>query len=189
MKPAGEVSDSHELSRRAREYAADVIYGDEWPLNAEHVDLSRVTFETSTRMRRKHGVCSCTGTGDCTIRLSERTYQRAGFDSMKETVRHELVHVYQQQTEDVDAGHGPSFQRWVEPLSLSGSRSTHYEKQPEDFKYRFYCLDGCGFISGRHRWSVAVRRAINGKQVCGNCQSTLRVETANGVLDDVPDGR
>lgn len=50
METAGSLGDSNALSQRAREYANEVVFGDEWPLTQDHVDLSRVTFETSTRM-------------------------------------------------------------------------------------------------------------------------------------------
>ena len=189
MSVAGHLGDSHDLSERARQYANEVIFGDEWPLTADHVDLSRVTFETSTRMQRKHGVCSSDGAGNSTIRLSEKTFERAGFEAMEETIRHELVHAYQHQTSGVEPGHGDSFKEWVGPLNLSGRCSTHYDTQPEDYKYRFYCLQGCGFIGGRHRWSKGVQRAIRGNLVCGECDSDLRVEGPNGVLDEVPEWR
>jgi hypothetical protein len=58
METAGTLGDSHALSQRARTYANEVVFGDEWPLTPDHVYLSRVTFETSTRMKRQHGVCS-----------------------------------------------------------------------------------------------------------------------------------
>ena len=189
MPAAGHLGDSHDLSDCARQYANDVLFDDEWPLTPDHVDLTRVTFETSTRMERKHGVCSSDGEGNSTIRLSEKTYGRAGLEAMQETIRHELVHAYQHQTSGVDPGHGESFTQWVEPLDLSGRCSTHYENQPEDYKYRFYCEQGCGFIGGRHRWSKAVRRAIHGNLLCGDCESDLRVEGPNGVLDAVPEWR
>lgn len=189
MSTAGHLGDSRTLSERAREYANYVINGEEWPLTPDHVDLSRVTFETSTRMDRQHGVCSYDGNGQSTIRLSETTYERAGFEAMKETIRHELVHAYQQQTAGVESGHGDSFTRWVEPLALSGRCSTHYDKSPGDYKYQFYCTQGCGFIDGRHRWSKAVAQAIRGDLVCGDCDSNLRVGGPDGTLEEVPEWR
>lgn len=189
MATAGRLGDLHTLTQRARQYANEVIQGEVYPLTADHVDLSRVTFETSNRMQRNHGVCSYDGGGNCTIRLSETTYDRAGFDAIKQTVRHELVHAYQHQTDGISAGHGQSFKQWVGPLDLDGRCSTHYEKQPEDYKYRFYCTDGCEFLGGRHRWSKAVRRAIEGAQVCGNCEAELRVEDRQGVLEEIPEWR
>lgn len=189
MSSAGHLGDSHDLSKRAREYAATVINGEEWPLTPDHVDLSRVIFETSTRMERQHGVCSYDGHGQSTIRLSETTYERAGFEALKETIRHELVHAYQQQTTGVKPGHGESFTQLVGPLDLSGRCSSHYETPPDDYKYRFYCTQGCGFIGGRHRWSKAVARAIRGNLVCGDCDSDLRVDGPDGTLEEVPEWR
>jgi len=189
MDTAGRLGDSHRLSQQARKYANEVINGETWPLTPDHVDLQHVTFGTSSRMKRQHGVCSSEGSGRCTIRLSEETYERGGFEAIKETIRHELVHAYQHQTSGIDAGHGESFKEWVEPLDLSGRCCTHYETEPDDYKYQFYCVNGCGFIGGRHRWSKAVRRAINGNLVCGNCDANFRVEGPDGVLDKVPEWR
>jgi len=97
-------------------------------------------------MTRQHRVCSSDGRGNCTIRLFEQTADRAGFEALRETIRYELVHAYQYRTSGVDTGHGDSFKQWVEPLDLSGRCGTHYEKQPADYKYRFYCVDRCGSL-------------------------------------------
>jgi predicted SprT family Zn-dependent metalloprotease len=184
MTPAGELGDAHELSERVRTYATTVIIGDEWPLTASHVDLSRVIFETSTRMQRTHGVCSYDGRGKSTIRLSESTYERAGFAALKETIRHELVHAYQQQTAGVKTGHGESFTEWVEPLDLSGRCSHHYDTPPDDYKYRFDCTQGCGFIGGRRQMCKTVRRVARGETVCQDCGSRdilVRDETGEAI--------
>ncbi len=189
MALAGRLGDDHDLSRRGREYANEVVFGTRWPITDSHVDLEGVTFETSTRMKRRHGVCASDGSGNCTIRLSAETAKRGGFEAIEETVRHELVHVYQHQTADVETGHGESFKRWVEPLALSGRCTSHYERQPAEYKYRLYCQNGCGFVGGRHRFSSVVRRAITGSQVCGHCKSSLRVETDDGVMQECPSSR
>jgi len=55
MVTAGDLGGSHDLSRRARDYANEVIFGDEWPLTPDHVNLSRVTFETRTVSARRTG--------------------------------------------------------------------------------------------------------------------------------------
>lgn len=187
MSPAGTLGEDCDLSAWARDYATAVVNGDVWPLNDSHVDLSRITFETSSRMQRRHGVCVTGKDGCCTVRLSQKTHDRAGLDAMRETVRHELVHCHQHQTPGLEPGHGDSFSRWVDPLSLSGRCSSHYDRRPADFNYRFFCSDGCGFVGGRHRFSVAVERAIHGRQVCASCTGELRVETETGVLKTVPD--
>ncbi len=175
MTLVGQLGDDHSLSRRARRYANEVIFGDEWPLTSAHVDLEAVRFETSTRMKRQHGICSYDGSV-CTIRLSAETHERGGFCATKETIRHELVHVYQHQHDDLTSGHGESFKRWVEPLDLSGRCSTHYKRTPDEYRYQLYCSEGCGFIAGRHRFSAVVERATQGTQICSRCRAPLRVE-------------
>ena len=167
---AGSLGDDSALSRQARRYANDVVFGEEWSLTTAHVDLATVTFETSRRMKRKHGVCTTSRDGGCTIRLSQKTADRAGFSAIKETIQHELVHVYQHQTDDIDLGHGDSFRRWVEPLELSGRCSQHYTPTKADYQYTFHCAT-CGFIGGRYRMCKTVRAAINNRLYCNECES------------------
>ncbi|WP_128226449.1 SprT-like domain-containing protein [Halobacteriaceae archaeon SHR40] len=179
---AGSLGDSHRLTSRARKYANDVIFGAEWPLTPDHVDLDCLTFETSTRMKRKHGICITQGEDRCTVRLSERTYDRAGFEAIQETIRHELVHVYQHQTAGVEMGHGQSFKQWVEPLNLDGRCSQHYEVGVEDYSYTFHCPN-CGFIGGRHRMCKTVRAGIDGELYCQQCDSVdVGVRDEHGVV-------
>jgi len=91
----GSLADDHELSARARQYGERVIRDTEWPIDA--VDLGKITWATSTRAKRRHGRCSYDGDGEVTITLTEHTYERAGFEACKTTVRHELVHAWQYQ--------------------------------------------------------------------------------------------
>ena len=93
IRPVGRVADDHELSHRARRYGEGVIRGDAWPLDG--VDLAAITWATSTRAKRRHGRCSYDGDGQVTITLTEHTYDRAGFEACKTTIRHELVHAWQ----------------------------------------------------------------------------------------------
>ena len=91
----GTLGDDHELSRRARGYGEAVVCGEEWPLDG--VDLGKITWATSTRAKRRHGRCSYDGDSRATITLTEHTYDRAGFEACKKTIRHELVHAWQYQ--------------------------------------------------------------------------------------------
>lgn len=167
---AGRLGDSHALSVRARRYANDVIFGDEWPLTPEHVDLDAVTFETSTRMERKHGVCCGARDGRCRIRLSEKTADRGGDEAIEETIRHELVHAFQFQDECAEMGHGPSFKRWLEPLALSGRCSEHYVPTADEYAYSFHCPT-CGFLGGRYRMCKTVRAGLEGRLRCQRCDA------------------
>ena len=181
----GSLGDDSVLSKRARRYANDVVVNNAWPLSTAHVDLATVTFETSTRMKRKHGVCTIGGDGGCTIRLSQKTADRAGFSAVKETIRHELVHVYQHQTDGVELGHGESFRRWVGPLELSGRCSEHYTPTEADYRYAFHCAT-CGFVGGRYRMCKTVRAAITDRLYCSECESEqIEVRNSEGsVLTD-----
>ena len=95
VESVGTLGDDHELSRQARAYGEGVVRGSEWPLDG--VDCSQITWATSTRAKRRHGRCSYDGGGRVTITLTEHTYERAGFDACKTTIRHELVHAWQYQ--------------------------------------------------------------------------------------------
>lgn len=179
---AGGLGDTHDLSARAREYANTVIFDDVWPLTADHVTLDAVTFETSTRMKRKHGLCIPQRDNSCIVRLSEKTSRRAGLDAIQETIRHELVHVYQHQTDGVDLGHGNSFEQWVGPLELAGRCSNHYEEGPSDYNYSFHCPN-CGFIGGRYRLCKTVRAAVSGTLYCSRCNSeNIAVRDTKGAI-------
>ena len=96
-RPTGKLGDDHALTVRARAYAHSVVTGHDWPIDEEDVDLDRLTWKTSTRARRRHGLASYDGDGRVTITLSEHTYERAGFEASAETIRHELVHAWQYQ--------------------------------------------------------------------------------------------
>lgn len=93
--PVGTLEDNHELSERAREYGEEVIQGNEWPI--EHVNLEKISWKTSTKAKRRHGLASYNGNDEVTITISKHTYDRAGFESCKSTIRHELVHAWQYQ--------------------------------------------------------------------------------------------
>ena len=101
----GKLGDDHEYTRRIRKYANEVVHGDEWGLS--DVDLSKVTFETRTRARSRHGVASYDEDGRVTVGISEHTIENAGDEAMEETVRHELVHVWQYQHKGETARRGP----------------------------------------------------------------------------------
>lgn len=121
-------------------------------------------------MKRKHSACTTSRDGECTIRLSQKTADRAGFSAIKETIRHELVHAYQHQTDELKLGYGDVFRQWVEPLKLSGRCSQHYTPTKGDYQYTFYCAT-CGFIGGRYRMCKTVRAAINDALYCSECES------------------
>lgn len=205
----GRLLDDHELSMRARAYAGTVLEGDRWPLSA--VDLSLVDWETSAHARRRNGRCRYDSAERCTISISRHVYEEAGFESCRETVRHELVHAWQHQhrgkravsTDDgavlvdgppsadtftVEPGHGPSFKSWVGPLNLSGRCSSPYERVRGDYNYVAECPD-CGEWWGRFRLCKTVRQAAHGRvgpagyRYCTDCETLIHLRDGDLYLD------
>lgn len=206
---AGRLLDDHDLSARSRAYAASVIQGDAWPLSA--VDLSLLGWRTSTRAKRRNGYCTYDPDGRCTLAISEHVYEHGGFEACRETIRHELVHVWQHQhsgeravpadaglevassnasgrTVAIETGHGPSFRAWVGPLELSGRCSSPYEKTPEHYTYLLECPD-CGGWWGKHRLCRRVRQAAHGPVgpegycYCTDCRTLLHLRSGDRYLD------
>jgi len=193
----GELDDESEHTERIRKYAYDVVNGDEWPLSA--VDLSKVTFETRRRARKRHGVTEY-GRGDrVTVGVSEKTIERAGFEAVKETIRHELVHVWQYQhqgetvelptgavVEDVRTGHTGCWYEWEKLMDVQRT-SNHYSSAPEDYKYRIWCASCHQFITGRHRLCKTVKHHSDhyqGRGWCGGCDDERTDGSTFVVTDD-----
>jgi predicted SprT family Zn-dependent metalloprotease len=175
-EPPGDLGDDHALSARSHAYASRVVLGDDWPIGPDHVDLAAITWETSRRARRRHATTIHRGDGRCAVRVAEKTLRKVGFDPLRETIRHELVHVCQFQA-GVEGGHGDSFRRWIDPLGLQGTSSNHYDPVPADYRYRLYCRDCGAFVAGRYRLCETVRAARDDRLLCGDCGGSLRVET------------
>lgn len=180
----GTLGDDHSLSRKARKYGETVVTGENWQL--DDLDLSKLTWETSTRAKRQHGRCLYGRNGQATIRLSEHTYKRADFEACKTVIRHELVHAWQHQhhgetrtvagTEiEVDYGHRETFRVWIDPLNLDGRCAAHYAKEREDYRYVYEC-PSCSSWAGKHRLCKSVRQAASGGEsdigyrYCGACE-------------------
>ena len=185
-KLQGKLGDEHEYTRRIREYANEVIHGDEWGLS--DVDLSSVTFETRTRARSRHGVASYED--DCvTVGISEHTIENAGFEAMEETVRHELVHVWQYQhkgetvelpngrvARNIEPGHTGCWYTWERIMDVRRTNN-HYSKSPENYKYRVWCASCHRFVTGKHRLCKTVKchsDSHGGLGWCGICDDQTR---------------
>ncbi len=194
---AGTLGDTHELSRKSRAYGERVIRQDTWPIDA--VNLSAITWETSTRAKRRHGYCSYDGDGEVTIIISEHTYENAGFDACRTVIRHELVHAWQYQhwgetravsgtDVDVETDHGESFRVWVPLLDLDGRCASYYTKEKDDYRYVYECPD-CSTWFGNHRLCKSVRQAASGGEMrvgycyCGNCKVRMYLRSGGWYLE------
>ena len=193
----GALGDDHEHTERIREYANKVVHGDEWVLS--DLDLSKVTFETRKRAQSRHGVASYNGGDEVTVGISEHTIENAGFDAMRETIRHELIHVWQYQhkgetaelpngtiVDDVSTGHTGCWYEWEEMIDVQRTNH-HYSKSPDDYKYRIWCPSCHSFKNGKHRICSTVRchsESHSGMGWCGLCDEEGTDGSTFAVTDD-----
>lgn len=193
----GELGDDHEYTERIREYANEVIHGDEWALS--DVDLSKVTFETRKKARRRHGVANYQGNGRVRVGISEHTIENAGFDAVKDTIRHELVHVWQYQhrgetvelpngtvARDVSTGHTGNWYEWEDIMGVQRTESL-YSKSSADYKYRIWCASCHQFRFGMHRMCKTVKHHSadhGGLGWCGRCDDEGTDGSTFVVTDD-----
>lgn len=193
----GKLGDNHQYTERIRKYANEVIHGNEWALS--DVDLSKVTFETRKKARKRHGVADYNGDNHATVGISEHTIENGGFDAAKNTIRHELVHVWQYQhrgetaelpngtvVEDVSTGHTGNWYEWEDIMNVQRTRN-YYSKSPEDYNYRIWCSSCHRFINGRFRMCSTVRwhsESHHGKGWCGNCDEEGTDGSTFVVTDD-----
>lgn len=196
----GKLGDDHQYTERIREYANEVIHGDEWALS--DVDLSKVTYETRKKARRRHGVADYQDDGKVRVGISEHTIENAGFEAVKDTIRHELVHVWQYQhrgetvelpngtvARDVSTGHTGNWYEWEKIMGVQRTNS-HYSKSPTDYNYRIWCTSCHRFIKGRHRMCSTVRchsESHHGKGWCSDCDEDGTDSSTFVVTDNADD--
>lgn len=149
------------LLDRARTYAASVDVP---------VDLDRVSWEVSTRAKRRAGACLYDReTGAVTVRLAWRAAEEYDWPAFAAVLRHELIHAWEFQ-QFGEAGHGPRFRERAADLDVSTTCPTF-----ADARLRLRCTaHGCAWTADRHRASAAVTDPEHRR--CGSCGSHYEVE-------------
>lgn len=79
--------------------------------------LSEVALELSGRMKRKLGHYEPRSSGTPTIAISRRHIKRHGWDAVAETMLHEMVHQWQDET-GLPVDHGPAFRRMAKSVGI-----------------------------------------------------------------------
>ena len=147
------------------------------------VDLDDVTWEVSTRAKRRSGACLFDrGTGSVTIRLTWAAYLEYGWPEFREVIRHELVHAWEFQRFG-ESGHGPRFREKARAVD-----APRHCREFTDARLRLVCTnDDCGWTAERHRASKAVKHPENRR--CGACRARYVVEHVDsGVCWRTNDG-
>lgn len=145
------------------------------------VDLDDVTFETSTRAKRRAGACTYQRPSDAavgtpiddppaiTIRVTWAAWEELGPAAMRDVVRHELLHAEQVQAYGTTT-HGRVFKARARELDVPLTCERFTEPN-----YRLTCT-ACGrVVAERYRRSKLVSHADEYRSSC--CRSDLAVET------------
>lgn len=145
-----------EFIEQAEEYAAEVA--------AEHfpdLPVETVEWEVSTRMERAAGRTIHKRAGkDITVRLAWAAYQKFGWEEMCETVRHELIHVWEVH-EFSKSDHGARFCSRADKLDTS-----IHCKMFKEPKYWLIC-ETCGTRAPRYKRSKTVKHPERYSCKCG----------------------
>lgn len=163
-----------ELIEAAKAYAETV------PLD---VPLHRVDWEVSHRAKTRSGLIEVhLLNGDLcnpiTITLTWEAYEAFGWDRMQDTIRHELIHLWEYANFG-ESNHGDRFEQKAEELDASLSCG-----QFADPQYKLYCR-GCGASAGsryvRSKVVQAPHLHVNRDCDCDGADNRLRVvDTESG---------
>lgn len=150
------------------------------------VPLDEVEWDISHRAKRRAGVCIYDkDSEDITVRLTWDAYEVNGWENMKDTIRHELVHA-EQYHRFGESGHGVRFKRRADEVDASQNCEAF-----TDAKFTLNCA-GCGVMSGRrHRICKTVKEpSVYDSQQCDCPTYTgLRVtHNESGEVWDDSDG-
>ncbi len=154
------------LEKKCRKYAKKFIAG-ETKYKPLPIDLTQVEWRVDGSMTKASGRCKYhkPAYGMCRVKVSEHVIKEGGWERAKKTIRHELVHVWQKQT-DHATGHGISFTRWCDPLNISVRADN---PATQEYKYEIHCPN-CGLIGGKQKRCKSLRQIVNRDQrYCSNC--------------------
>ncbi len=146
----------------AKVYARDVVRT--FDLSVSVSDLS---WNVSTRARRRAGAITYRNGEPQSIKLAWKQFETQGWEATASTVRHELLHAHLL-NEGVGPGHGEEFRR------LAGSLDTpvHCERFSEP-KWWVHCMD-CDVKLARYRRSKLISNPEDYR--CRSCGGDFRVE-------------
>lgn len=152
----------------ARVYSRSVV--DEHDLD---VDVSGLTWEVSTRAKRRAGAVKYRDDEPVAVSLTWDYFEEFGWSDVAETIRHELVHAHLLNSRG-DSSHGEAFERLAEELDTS----VHCKRFTTP-KYWVVC-DNCETQIARYRRSKLVTQPESYR--CGSCGRSLRSVRNNDVV-------
>lgn len=111
-----------------------------------------VRLEINGKLTKRHGDYVKKSYGH-RIRLSPHVMDSHGWVGMKETIRHELIHL-QQRLDGDEGGHGESFKKHMDAFNVSSTTANSPARDPQ---YTIMCVD-CGHTYTRQRKSKIIKK-------------------------------
>lgn len=130
------------------------------------VTVNDLSWEVSTRARRRGGVLEYRDGRPETAKLAWKQFENRGWSATASTIRHELIHAHLV-NEGAGGGHGPEFRQLAAKLDTT----VHCERFA-DPKWWVECLD-CECRIARYRRSKLV--SDPDRYRCGSCGGVFRV--------------
>jgi len=172
------------LLRRVREYHDEVVK----ETNIIDPNRMEVEYKLSNRMTRTYGATELVYWRGrqmrCRVTLSVPCYLEAGWEMMAETIRHELIHVWQHQKFGINLPdyHGETFQSKMELMDVKDiyggvekpkkRRKVKAGRRLEP-RYRLDCPN-CGVVLTRKTMNPLVKQSVAGKPIgCGRCKQEV----------------
>lgn len=121
-----------EMHDKYREYMDSQI-----EIRGMDIEPDDVMLKLDGRLTSTHGKYKGTRNGKHLIKISTHTYDGWGWEEVKETIRHELIHVKQRLDGDM-GGHGESFKKHMDDFEVSSTRAAGPARKP---KYTVYCTE------------------------------------------------
>lgn len=148
------------LRERARDHARTVDIA---------VDPDSLSWEVSTRAKRRAGVCLYDRErGALTVRLAWRAARSFDWPAFAQVIRHELIHAWEYR-EFGEASHGQRFREQAGRLDVATTCQSF-----TDARLLLDCTAAdCDWTADRHRASPAVKNPADRR--CGRCGSRYEV--------------
>lgn len=153
--------------RRVRSYLMDWYQGTPDDFD---IDWTKVTIIVSARLSRSWGKARNIRWDDRQeLKISRKAIERHGWDSIKQTIRHEAIHIWQYQ-ELGSGGHGPSFKKWARKFDCR----VRAPDTAGEAKYLLFCSECGDHIGHRMRSCKVTKHPGWYRSRC--CGAGLRVE-------------
>lgn len=153
--------------RRVRDYLM-TWYTEETPEDFD-IDWNPVEIVVSARLKKSWGRAKYWEDKDrYEIVISANAIENHGWEEVKETIRHEAIHIWQYQTLGF-GGHGVRFRKWADKFGCT----VYADCRAQEAKYKLYC-DQCGsLVSQSSRRSKTVKNSHLYRSNC--CSATIEV--------------